>query len=187
MVLRTPELPPQAGTTSPPVGTWDSYATVMAQHHAAPGWTFCRYGIRGPLEHQQSFVTGIACAPFGASWARFLCTNPDIGYSEKRSLVALTHTPTGYAVGVFNDMELAVEAAELVMRMSIDWRGFGEQPDSVPTIARIRSAWNAAGIWFSPFLAYPMIEEEVPEGMPAAGIFIKNLHMAQRKPEGPLS
>lgn len=189
-VPRSPDLSQGLPSTSPAVGDWDDYAKMMAEHHAAPGWTFCRFGIRGPLEVQQSFGTGIACAPFGASWARFLCVNPDIGYNERRSLVALTHTPSGYAVGVFNDMALAVEAAELVMRMSIDWTGFGHRETveaSVPTIQRVRTAWNAAGIWFSPFIAYPMIEEAVPLGMPSTGVFIKNVHFTEVKPEGPLS
>lgn len=156
---------------------WEVHAAFMREHHAAAGWTFCRYGIRGPTEDGLSFVTGIARAPFGVAWSRFLCVNPDINYRTERSLAALTHTPSGYAIGVFNDMALAVEAAELATRMAIDW-----QAVSPAVVLRAREAWNAVGIVFAPFLAYPLLEDSVPSGSPPTGIFMRNHQFAYPQP-----
>jgi hypothetical protein len=176
-VQRTPLLPPQSNTGAEPGQkphpSWAAYDHLMASHQSYPGWTFCRFGVRGPEKNDHSDVQGIVRAPFGAWWSPFQCVDGDTGYRVSRGLACVEHTRSGMAIGVFGDMDIAVEAAEIAMRMD-DWRSFDiDEPASLELIYRVRTAWTAAGILTSAFEGYPMVHGKVPEGMPAVSIFIK--------------
>ncbi|MET4187669.1 hypothetical protein ABIB86_000382 [Bradyrhizobium sp. JR1.7] len=174
-VRRSPSLPQPSPTASEPAQhpAWDDYTALMASHPSYPGWTFCRFGVRGPTKDDHSEVQGIVRAPFGAWWSPFLCIEPETGYRASHGLACVEHTRTGLAIGVFANMDTAVEAAEIAMRMDA-WHTFDlDQNLSLELIRRVRTAWTAAGITMAPFSGYPLVRGEVPEGMPPVGIFAK--------------
>jgi hypothetical protein len=168
-----------ARTPGPPdFASWPEYAAVMAAHDVFDGWTFCRFGIRGPGEYDNAFVFGVVRNPFGAWWAPFDCRDAATGYQVQRLLACLEHTRSGIAIGVFGDMELAIEAAELAARLG-DWRLFDiNQAASMELFERTQAAWHAAGIIRSSFVGSP-------KGRTDTGpIFIKHaLADLARRPE----
>lgn len=163
--------------------TWADYDKLMAQHQSYAGWTFCKFGVRGPRAQDQSEVQGIVRAPFGAWWAPFQCVDQTIGHRTPRSLACIEHTRTGMAIGVFGNMDLAVEAAEIAMRMG-DWTGFDiDQDRSLQLVMRVRGAWDAAGIIQSSFAGYPTVNGKVPEGQGPVAIFVKSPMADLQRPE----
>lgn len=167
----------------PPRPTWAAYDALMASHQSYAGWTFCKFGVRGPRSEDHSEVQGIVRAPFGAWWAPFLCVDQGTGHQTRRGLACVEHTRSGMAIGVFGDMDLAVQAAEIAMRMD-EWQAFSfDEARSMELIYRVRAAWTAAGIVFSPFTGYPTVHGNVPQGQPPVAIFIKNPMADHHRPE----
>lgn len=168
---------------APAPSSWAAYDALMASHQSYAGWTFCRFGVRGPRSQDHSEVQGIVRAPFGAWWAPFLCVDPGTGHQTSRGLACVEHTRSGMAVGVFGDMDLAVQAAEIAMRMD-EWHSFSiDEPRSIDLIYRVRAAWSAAGIVHSSFTGYPTVHGKVPEGQPPIMIFVKNPLADHHRPE----
>ena len=68
-----------------------------------------------------------------------------------------------------------------------DWTGFDiDKESSVQLVARMRAAWDAAGIVHSgarPFTGYPTVHGKVPEGQPPSAIFVKTQMADQHRPE----
>lgn len=181
-VRRTPALPESSGTATVTVQeprAWAEYSALMDRHASYAGWTFCKFGIRGPRVQDHAEVMGIVRAPFGAWWATFACIDPDTGFRTIRGLACVEHTRTGLAIGVFGDMDIAVQAAEIAIRLD-DWSGFNLDNPSMQLVRRLRTAWDAAGITPSTFTGYPTVHGTVPEDAPAVAIFVKSAVTDQR-------
>lgn len=162
--------------------TWAAYDALMAGHQSYPGWTFCKFGVRGPREQDHSEVAGIVRAPFGIWWAPFLCISPT-GLQATHGLACVAHTRSGMAIGVFGHMDMAVQAAEIAARMA-DWDGFSfDEGASMQLIQRLRTAWAAAGIIHSPISGYPIVNDKVQEGQPPIAIYVKNVMDHEQRPE----
>jgi hypothetical protein len=171
-------IPPQPSRSS-----WATYAKLIADHPSYDGWTFCKFGVRGPDKEDHSEVMGIVRAPFGAWWAPFLCVPEGLGQRAVRALACIEHTRSGMAVGIFGDMDVAVEAAEIAMRMD-SWASFDvEQAASLLLVYRVRSAWEAAGIVLSSYHAFPTVNGKLSEGQSAVPIFIKSPMANAHRPE----
>ncbi len=186
MVRRTPRLPNRCGTGTEPApapSSWAAYDAVMAAHQSYPGWTYCKFGVRGPRAVDHSEVQGVVRAPFGAWWAPFLCVDRGTGFQTARGLACIEHVRAGMAIGVFGDMDIAVEAAEIAARMD-QWASFDfERGTSVHLVKRVRTAWDAAGIILSSFDCYPTVHGKVPDGQGPVAIFIKNPMADHHRPE----
>lgn len=165
--------------------SWADYNKLMASHPIYDGWTFCKFGVRGPGREDHTDVLGIVRAPFGAWLAPFVIVEhgSDVRHRYTRGLACIEHTRTGMAIGVFGDMEVAVAAAEIAARMA-DWNAFDvEEAQSLYLIRRVRSAWDAAGIVQSLYAGYPTVNGKVPEGQGPVAIFVKNPMADQQRPE----
>lgn len=172
-----------APAPKPAPSSWATHAKLMADHPAYDGWTFCKFGVRGPGKEDHSEVMGLVRAPFGAWWAPFLCVPEGLGQRAVRALACIEHTRSGMAVGIFGDMDVAVEAAEIAMRMD-SWASFDvEQAASLLLVYRVRSAWEAAGIVLSSYHAFPTVNGKVSEGQSAVPIFIKSPMANAHRPE----
>jgi hypothetical protein len=69
-------------------------------------------------------------------WASFLCVDGGTGFRTTRGLDCVEHT----RIGVFGDMDIAVQAAEIAMRMD-DWASFDFDKDSsMQLVMRVRTA-----------------------------------------------
>lgn len=139
---------PQAGL-KPPTDqfadgwTWDAWRREMTSQGHYPGWAFCRFANRTGETNVQ-FVFGHVRGPFGV-WRKPY----DICHDEGQTtdiLTAMTHLPSGLAVGVFAETAVAIEAAELADRVCADWAVFQEYEQLGPLIARTREAWDGVGI-----------------------------------------
>lgn len=108
-----------------PKWSWQEYVSNRDKAGVHPGWAFCRFANRayGNLDRNTeiaSFVFGFVRGAFGV-WSRHMdvCAVNDGGEHEsaQQLLTTITHLPSGYGVGVFAELNVAMEAAELAERV----------------------------------------------------------------------
>lgn len=168
-----------------PNTTWAGWAQMMAGMPRlgmdAPGWAKCRIGNRDGREGEKvNWVFGIAKGDFGIWVAEYpICYHPqgDFEFTETpptRALAAMTHIGTGLGLGLFNEVTLAIEAADII-QSAIDWRAAPTTDESAAnanywalTLTKVHRSWEFCGIDHHPHMhchAYP--------GGPEHGIWAK--------------
>lgn len=143
----------------------------MRQENATPGWIFCRYAIRAaPPSNTLAFPYGIIRGAFGVHAMNFYLGHP---INEPRGLHTITHLASGFGCGLFVSLQLAVDAAEIALRISDDWSMFdpdaarGEESKAI--VHRLHQAWVGAGITIGPIHAYGIADHATP----ALNVWIK--------------
>lgn len=108
--------------------SWERWCEMRRQN-ARPGWVFCRFGALTNPDNQRTSgvhltisnctqVFGIVREHFGVFWQPFW----SCGEGDEIVAACLVHLPTGTGVSIFEDMNLACEAAEsLSVLPGIEW------------------------------------------------------------------
>lgn len=174
--------PPKAPETTiggPSVTPWVEWAKKSSTHFTPKNWTFCKFGVRGASEEECGEVFGIVRDGFGAYWCRFLVSVPDQGFHGEQFLAVGIETRSGYAFGVFGNIQIAVEAAEIAMRISARNRLTPDEgPDGYLVLGE---ALGAAGYTPAHAQCRPMHHGEVVPG-PAIPVWTRP--DLQPKPDG---
>jgi hypothetical protein len=112
--------PPKAPATSHEgnVTPWAAWQRQIDTHYTPAGWTFCKFGVRGADEHEAGEVWGIVRDGFGAYWCRFYVHEFASGHHGEEALAVVVNARTGYALGIFVNLTMACEAAEIALRLS---------------------------------------------------------------------
>lgn len=140
---------------------------MMDQHHRLPGWTFCKFGLRGPGADERIEVTGIVRDGFGAYWCRFMVSQGE-GAVEQNVAVGV-HVHSGYAFGVFATLGVAIEVAEIAIRMSRCGEFYANGTDdnaSMGAFRELSEALHAAGYCEHHMYCRPIADGVVVPGHP---------------------
>lgn len=163
--------PPKAPATSlggPNVTSWAEWQDKIDNHYARPGWTFCKFGVRGADKDEASDVWGIVRDGFGAYWCRFFVHSYEHGVSGEHALAVAINARTGYAFGIFSRMDEACEAADMALRLSYrrDLDQDPDDPDSREAYGMLTQALCAAGYSQGTTICRPMKGADIVPGAP---------------------
>lgn len=155
--------PPKASETvvSDAVKSWaETWGAIIANHECPSGWTLCKFGVRGNSEQEASEVWGIVRDGFGVYKCRFWLMLE--GAPGRDGFLAVgVNARTGYAFGVFVEIEHAVGAAEIAARLSNR-----EETLDRGAFQRLGAALTEVGYGPSNLYCRPMRGEEIKPGVP---------------------
>lgn len=140
--------------------TWEFWSNFMRREALIDGWAPCRYANRGP-DHKVRFVFGLTRGYFGMYQSPYVCClhDEDAHGQEERILTALTHLPTGFALGLFATQADAAFAADLIGSLNIDWKNLDTNEPYGPNgfvaaMRPIQTSWEFGGMAPADFHAH---------------------------------
>jgi hypothetical protein len=162
--------PPKApeAPSSPSAKPWAEWGEKIANHYTPAGWTFCKFGLRGPGAEDGGEVFGIVKNGYGAYWCRFYIYVPETNFRGAQYLAVAANVRSGYAIGIFANMIIATDAAEIAMRLS-QHEGLDGNPDAPDTngaFQLLSVALGAAGYTMAQAACRPMAGDDVIAGSP---------------------
>lgn len=163
--------PPKAPDTKvggPSVTPWAEWQWKINQHYTPLGWTFCKFGVRGPGPDETGEVWGIVRDGFGAYWCRFYIHAHETGDHGEQFLAVAVNVRSGYAFGIFSQMDQACEAVEIALRLS---RRAGldhsfDEPEGFEAYRLLTHAMITAGYGQGAIICRPMKGADVIQGAP---------------------
>lgn len=132
--------------------TWDGWAAEQRKNDI-PGWSFCRFANRAGRQ-RVGFVFGSVRGNFGIWQQPFRVCSVDADgldtSSEQKVLTCLTHLRSGQGIGVFDNREVATQAAEMAEKIG-QWANIDPDDHSSfgPLYERMATAWAGIGIHIS--------------------------------------